>query len=329
MDEPESKSTVPDWQANPAIPFVGGVIVGIAIRLIFSWDFESAYNAMTGAFVYLVPVAVGVVTVALSFRSKPRSLKYCVGAAAFANVFFVLGTLTILIEGLICVIIVAPLFAFIGGFAGLLTGLAFRWKGRRPSGMYSVVLLPFLVAPIEQPIPLTSAFNAVERSTVIPATPAEIWPHLLNTPEIQPHEIGGAWMYQIGVPLPLSSATTLHDGALTRNIAMGRGIQFSLISKDWEPGQFIRWKYVFDENSVPERALDDHVKIGGPHFDLIETTYTLESVPAGTRLRVEITYRVTTRFNWYASWVANTLVGNFEEHALAFYAQRTMESAAP
>jgi hypothetical protein len=35
-----------------------------------------------------------------------------------------------------------------------------------------------------------------------------------------------------------------------------------------------------------------------------------------------MSYRVSTRINWYAGRVAELLVGNFEETALRFYARR-------
>ena len=57
-------------------------------------------------------------------------------------------------------------------------------------------------------------------------------------------------------------------------------------------------------------------------FDLIDTEYSLRTVREGTELRVRMTYRVSTAFNWYARPLARLFVGNFEEAALAFYAHR-------
>ena len=37
-----------------------------------------------------------------------------------------------------------------------------------------------------------------------------------------------------------------------------------------------------------------------------------------------MSYRVSTRFNWYAQPIAATLIGNFEEVILNFYANRAM-----
>jgi hypothetical protein len=58
--------------------------------------------------------------------SERRSWFYYFKIGAAANVLFVLGTFLILIEGIICVIVAAPLFAFLGGIGGLATGAVFR-----------------------------------------------------------------------------------------------------------------------------------------------------------------------------------------------------------
>ena len=43
--------------------------------------------------------------------------------------------------------------------------------------------------------------------------------------------------------------------------------------------------------------------------DILDTEYLLEPAPSGTLLRVSMSYRVSTRFNWYARPLAAALVG--------------------
>jgi len=140
--------------------------------------------------------------------------------------------------------------------------------------------------------------------------------------DIKPGEIGSAWMYRIGVPVPESATTTLSDGTRVRHITMGRGIQFDQVAAVWEPNVRVRWTYQFSDDSFPPGSVDEHVLIGGDYFDVIDTEYALQPVANGTLLRVRMSYRVSTAFNWYALPIARWLVGNFEETALGFYAQR-------
>jgi hypothetical protein len=58
------------------------------------------------------------------------------------------------------------------------------------------------------------------------------------------------------------------------------------------------------------------------HGLLLDTEYALRPVKGGTELRVRMSYRVSTPFNWYARPIAEILVGNFEDAALRFYGHR-------
>jgi hypothetical protein len=64
------------------------------------------------------------------------------------------------------------------------------------------------------------------------------------------------------------------------------------------------------------------VRIGGHHFDIIDTEYSMREVPGGTELRARMRYRVSTHFNWYANPLARLLIGDFESTALELYARR-------
>lgn len=308
-------------------PLGFGIATGLAFRLVFWGDVRESYNVMMASFTLLVPVAVGAVTVYVAERSKRRSWGYYFGAAAGANALFVVGTFLIVIEGLICTILAAPLFAVIGGFAGLATGAICRWAGRPTPTVLSAAVLPLLLGALEQHIPLPNRIDTVSAERVIHASPEQVWQAISNADAIRPEEIGSAWMYRIGVPLPLSARTEERDGERVRHIVMGKGIAFDQIVVDWKPARRVRYAYRFTADSFPPRALDDHVRIGGEYFDLQDTEYLLEPATDGTRLRAQMSYRVSTHFNWYSRLVARALVGNFEKTALAFYAGRAESEA--
>lgn len=278
------------------------------------------------SFVLLVPMLVGAVAVYLGERVKRRSWTYYFWIAAGANALFVLGTFLIMIEGLICVILAAPLFGLIGGLAGLAMGAVCRWTRWPKHTVYGFAVLPLLLGGLEQHLPVPRVVHSVERTILVPASPERIWLQLTVAKGIQPNEIGGAWMYRIGVPLPQSAVTEDVDGKAVRHISMGKGIHFDQVAENWEPNRRVKWLYRFSDDSFPARALDDHVKIGGAYFDVLDTEYILRQVKGGTELRARMSYRVSTSFNWYAAPIAELMIGNFEEAALRFYASRAVES---
>jgi hypothetical protein len=281
---------------------------------------------MSGSFVLLVPIVVSAVSVYMAELSERRTWFYYFKIGAAANVLFVMGTFLILIEGIICIILAAPLFALLGGFGGLLAGAVFRAVRWPRHTMYGIAALPILLGALEPLRSLPNEVESVSRTVMIPVPAHRVWEQLLTSRQIAPGEIDSAWMYRIGVPPPLSAETELREGELVRHIVMGRAIHFDQVSSDWVPDRQVRWTYRFREDSVPAGALDDHVKIGGAYFDLIDTTYSIANTPVGSELSVEMRYRVSTNFNWYAAPIARGLVGNFESTALAFYAHRATAS---
>ena len=310
-----------------ASPLVCGALVGIAMRLLYSGKPGQPYHAMMNSFVLLVPVVVGASAVYVAERTRHRSLWYHFWVGAGANSLFVLGCFLIMIEGLICVVLAIPLFALIGGLSGMAMGAVCRWTHWPRHTIYSLVSLPLLMGGLEQYLPVPQQVRSVSRALIVPAAPGRIWQQLSVAEHIQSREIGSAWMYRIGVPLPLSAVTELVDNRHVRHIVMGKGIHFDQVAADWQPDHRVLWLYRFSRDSFPAGALDEHVKIGGAYFDLLDTEYAMREVEGGTELRVTMRYRVSTPFNWYAGAVARFLVGNFEQTALRFYGHRALAFA--
>jgi hypothetical protein len=308
-------------------PLAMGALTGIALRLIFSGDPGGAFTVMKGAFIYLAPIAVGAVTVYVAETKQRRKWSYYVWAPVAANALFVLGTMVMLIEGLICAVIILPLFCVLGALGGLLMGGICRATRRRREAVYSFAVLPILLGFIPTPEANLQRIRTIERTIVVEADPQQIWQQIHDARDIRPDEVGRAWMYRIGVPLPIAGVTQQTPTGFVRKITMGKSIHFEQVATEWQKNQFVRWVYRFDKDSLPPRALDDHVAIGGHYFDLLDTTYKLHSTgPKTTELTITMSYRVSTQFNWYADGVARLLIGNFEEVILEFYRRRAVQA---
>ncbi|MFZ6657134.1 SRPBCC domain-containing protein [Undibacterium sp. TJN19] len=318
----QHKKTLPfsNW-----FPLVAGALIGVILRLVFSGKPEAAYAAMAGTFVLLVPMAVGATTVFVAECQKRRSWSFYIAAPIIANFLFVLGTMAIFIEGAICAIIIIPLFAVAGAAGGLLMGFICRTTNWPKQALGSFVLLPLLLGAAPASEPDLQRVAVLERSIKIQATPEQIWHQLHHADNIRPDEVGQAWMYRIGVPLPVAGITRASPAGLVRSIKMNKSIHFDQVSSDWAENQYVVWRYHFYADSFPPDALDDHVMIGGRYFDILDTTYSLKPQNAQiTELKIQMRYRVSTEFNWYADMVASLLIHNFEEVILNFYQKRAM-----
>jgi hypothetical protein len=322
----------PAASSEPSMPFywlwplAAGVLAGLALRFVFSGHPGRPYATMMASFIFLTPMVVGAVTVYVAERQRRRSWYYYFFSAFMANIFCVLGSLIILFEGLICAILIVPLFALLGGVGGLLMGAICRGTNWPGSSLYSFAALPLVLGFLEVGLPVPDSFRSVERHVHVDAAPAVVWRYLQNTGAIAPAEVEQGWIYRIGVPLPEIGVTERNAQGSVRRIRMGKGIHFDQVVVEERPGRYVRWTYRFAPDSVPPQALDDHVAIGGAYFDMLDTSYTLEPSGSGTDLRIRMHYRVSTQFNWYVVPIADALFGNFEETILGFYRRRS-ESA--
>lgn len=305
-------------------PLLCGAAAGLFIRLVYYGDPGGAYSAMMASFIYLSPLVVGMVTVYVAERSHRRTWGYYAWASALANVLYIVGSLLILIEGWICAILIVPVFTTIGILGGLLMGAVCRLTNWPRGTLYSVAALPLLLGALGgESGPREYTTQNVQRQVWVQAPADEVWRHLLDADQIAPEEVGTAWMYRIGVPMPLAGVTEETPDGLVRDVRMGKGIHFSQVARDWEPGRRVQWQYRFAPDSVPPGALDDHVRIGGHYFDLIGTTYTLTPKGGQTLLEIDMQYRVSTSFDWYARPIARWLIGDFSEVILGFYRERS------
>jgi hypothetical protein len=325
-DEPRTGRRLPysGWWA-----IAGGAFAGLVLRLIYWGSPGDVFAAMMGSFIYGAPLLVGVVTVYLAERIEPRSWVYHLFAPMLATALFVTGTLLLLVEGWICAILIIPLFAVFGGFAGLLMGLICRLtRWPRRSIVSSFALLPLLGGAFENDLPAPDSERVQQREVFIAADPAQVWRQLADVRDIRPDEVDSAWMYRIGVPLPSAGAGEFAGGEHLRHVTMGKGIHFDQVATEWRENESVTWRYRFAPDSFPPRALDDHVRIGGQYFDLGDSTYTLIARDGGTLLSLRMRYRVSTHFNWYAGRVADFLVGDFGDVILRFYAERAEKAPA-
>jgi len=318
------------------LPFSGwwpvgcGALAGLLLRFVYSGLPGNAYSAMLSSFIVGSPLLVGVVTVYVAELEERRTWTYYFVAPVLGTALYVVGSLALLIEGWICAILIIPVFALLGGLAGLAMGAFCRMTNwPRQHVVSCIVLLPLLGGAFEHHVPNADRERTQTRELFVAATPGQVWRELVDTRDIESGEVKSAWMYRIGVPLPTAGAGEFRAGEHLRHITMGRGRRFDQVAVEWRENQRVSWRYRFDQDSFPPGALDDHVRIGGEYFDLGDTTYELRPEGDGTHLTVHMRYRVSTHFNWYAGPVADLLVGDFAEKILDFYGRRAGAAQPP
>ncbi len=307
-------------------PLLVGALVGVAIRLVFYGEPGQRFAAMSTGLLLGSPLAVGAFTVFMAERRSPRSWGYYAWAAAVANFLYVVGTIVSFIEGAICAVVVLPLFAAIGAVGGLIMGAVCRLTRWPKQTISCIAVLPFAMAVLERPADLPSRVATVEQRVLVAAPPAAVWQAILDAPQIDGAEVPSAWVYVLGVPLPLAGVVRETPEGSVRRVEMGRGIYFDELIEEQREPQYLRWRYRFYEDSFPAGTLDEHVLIGGQYFDFLDTEYRLVAGGARTELSIAVRYRLTTPFNWYAGPIVRWLVADLAAANLGYYQRRAERS---
>jgi hypothetical protein len=148
------------------------------------------------------PFALGMISVLLFGFSRPQPLGACLGVAMTAATLAGLAVLVIALEGLICLIMAAPI-AYVLVLLGTLVGYAIQarpWLGDQAATLMLAVAvqLPALMAAesANEPEP---AVRAVHTEVVIGAPPDKVWPHVIAFPPLpEPDD----WFFQTGIAYP-------------------------------------------------------------------------------------------------------------------------------
>ena len=303
-------------------PLLAGVTAGLVLRLVFNGAPAESFTAMSIGLLFASPFVVGAVTAYVAERHSRRSWWYYAAAGALANAFYVAGAVIALIEGIVCAVIVLPLFMGIGSLGGLAMGAACRLT-RKPTGPVScVAFLPFVVALIESPGDLPTSIATVERSVTVAAPPQALWRSIIEVPEIDGSDVPDTWLYRMGLPPPLAGVPRETAEGPMRRVTMARGVYFDEIIEQAREPEYLHWRFRFYDDSFPAGTLDEHVAIGGHYFDFIDTAYRMDAMGSATRVTVALRYRLTTPFNWYAAPFAEWLLGDLLESNLGYYRSR-------
>ncbi len=318
-----------------------GGVYGVTAHKFFAAVFavENGTNSalMLWSFLAGVPLAIGGLCTYAATQAK-RALQggqadtSILGAsfiAALAAAFFAFAGGALLREGAICIVMALPLFIFMALLGVLIIVLSSAFGAKANKKVLGLMLLfPFAAAPFEQRATPGDAFQQVNRSVLIAASPTEIWQHINFPLDIKPNELKSGFAYKIGVPYPIEARTIEPRVGGTRQLQWERGVKFEEIITAWDENRHVAWKYKFDKNSFPEGSLDDHIVIGGRYFDLEDTSYTLTPEAGGTRLSIAVKSRVTTTFNWYAGAWAAFLIDDTAQAILLFYKNRAERTSA-
>lgn len=233
------------------------------------------------------------------------------------------GSAFFLHEGVICLIMLAPIW-LAAGWTGAFVSRARRKRAVDPNVFRSsLLLLPLMTGLLESQLPFTHDHVTLARQVVVAATPDEIWPFAVSNAHIGDAE--GRWTFSqnvVGLPRPRATVLRGHGVGAVRTAFWSGHISFDEIVTQWRPGRRLGWKFSFTNSSL-QNYTDKHIAPDGEFLKVDTGDYVLKPLtPDRTLLTLETNYIAKTHVNPYAELWGELLLGDVQNNVLAVIKHR-------
>ena len=174
MDERRTfAELIADASRKRAFQVILGTLSGVLIILLAVAISALVFRAYGWGLFVLTPLVVGFTTGFLANRHELRSMKATNGLVLLAAALGCFGLILFALEGLICLIMAAPLAA-IAAIAGGALGRSAARKGKAPMGpVYCIALLPLMFAVDALYPPAVTMLT--DESMLVDASPQQVW----------------------------------------------------------------------------------------------------------------------------------------------------------
>jgi hypothetical protein len=254
-------------------------------------------------------------------RDRPISFYWLV-PPVFTGIV-VLGSSVFLREGVICLIMLSPIWLCFGWLGAFLM----RWRRKRPidPGVFrsSLLLLPLFSGAVESQIPFPHDSVTLTREIVVHATLEEIWPYAVSNANINEDE--GRWTFTqniVGLPRPRATVLKGEGMGAVRTAYWGDKINFEEKITQWQPGRVLGWSFSFANSSLQDYT-DRHISPNGLFLKIDNGEYTMTPLSEDvTLLTLRTRYIAKTHVNLYAELWGEILLGDIENNILAIIKHR-------
>ncbi|MBM3841149.1 MAG: hypothetical protein FJ398_24980, partial [Verrucomicrobia bacterium] len=252
---------------------VGATALGAQFLRVYGW----------GLFVG-TPFAMGFITVLIYGYHRPRSFGDCMVAALLAVACAGAGLLAFAFEGIICLLMAAPLA---GGVALIGGAMAYFIQAGRREDTPKLACAAFLTVPMllglehwkRPPAPVMEVRTTVE----VNANPSQVWQHVIAFADLpEPTE----WLFRLGIAYPKRAEIRGQGPGAVRHCVFSTGAFVEPI-EIWEEPRLLR--FAVTQNPAPMQEWTPYHHVHPPHLDgfLVSTggQFSLEALPGGgTRL---------------------------------------------
>lgn len=293
-----------------------GVIYGLIIRILGDTEnFADYYNIYSISFLWVTPIIIGLFPILFAsneiYKSKVKLFFYPI----ITVILFLITTLITRIEDLVCLLILGFPFLLAAGIIGLLLG-AFVKNRIKDKKLYSIILIPLLLNPIENLFPNKVEIYNVSSEIIINKSKAEIFPNLLSVPTISVNEYTTGFYQTIGIPRPINSEIFTNENEMFRIGHFTDGLKLYEYVSEITENEFVNFKIDLSKSQLRATPTDQHL-LKSNYFKFENINYTLEYISdSETKIILNCDYRIESKMNFYANFWAKSIIGDFEERLL-------------
>jgi hypothetical protein len=230
-------------------------VLSVAIPCLLGWAF--AYLSINGfkdfgfsLFVWL-PLVLGASSTLILAHKNSVPRKRLRNNAYLTLLTFCLGLLVFAWEGLICLIMAAPI-GFVFTYLGFLIGFQFsksRLKDQTPAAIIILMLSSPSLMAFEDNMKETDELRSVVTSIEINATPEEVWKNVVSFPQLkEPTE----FIFKTGIAYPINATITGQGVGAVRHCNFSTGGFIEPITV-WDEPKLLRFSV--EEQPAPMKEL--------------------------------------------------------------------------
>jgi len=210
-----------------------------------------------------VPFAMGFVSVTIYSYHEPRSLGSALGVACLSPLLLGIALLAYAIEGIICLIMAAPLALLLAAMGGVLAWSLQRrrWNATAAPAMMGALLLALPLGMLaEHAAAPTPPVFAVTTSVEVDAPPDAVWPNVIAFAQLPPPR---ELLFRAGIAYPIRAEITGTGPGAVRHCVFSTGAFVEPIQV-WDAPRLL--KFSVASNPAPLAEWTPYEQVTPPHL---------------------------------------------------------------
>jgi hypothetical protein len=296
---------------------IAGSTYALVLRVVFGIHaLQEEFDLFSVTFIWITPVVIGLIPLFYASNEQISSWGYRIFSPIVTVILFFCICFLTRIEDLICLWIILLPYVLGALTSGLICGAIIKKIRIMKGTFYSIVLLPFILCPIEQQLETPVKNYSVITKVTIDATPEIIWKNIIRVRDIDEQEYAKGFFNYAGIPRPLYAELDKDTLGAKRIGHFEGGLRFVETVNTWDRNRHIGLDIVVVPSSIRESVFDKHV-LSGKHFKFLNAADTLEKQSNGdTELVLASSYQLNTRINPYSSYCGNKMLADFQRRLL-------------